>query len=386
MTAAAPEVDPSVPPFEQLRLDQLRARTSIKWRMFDPEVLPLWVAEMDALPTPAVAEALAAALAAGDTGYPAMGTAYADSFLGVAQRRWGWTFDPALTHTAADVITGVHAALELVTEPGDGVLVPMPVYAPLHAFTALMGRRVVPSPLSAAGRLDLDHIAATLDSGGVRAVLLCSPQNPTGVVHTEGELDALAQLAAEYGVDVVVDEIHGLLVPEGTTFTPYLAVADEGLVVTSASKAYNLAGLKAAVIVTGPASAHLLERIPKPVLYGTSGFGILAHRAAWDAGDAWVDAVNANIASNAVHLGELLAEHLPEVGYRPPDATYLAWLDCRALGLGDDPSVAFLERGRVALNPGPEFGAGGAGFVRLNLACSRAVLEEAVRRMAAVVR
>jgi cystathionine beta-lyase len=386
VTAAAPEVDPSLPPFEQLTLDQLRARTSIKWRMFDPDVLPLWVAEMDALPAPAIGEALAAALAAGDTGYPAMGTAYADSFLGVAQSRWGWGFDPALTHTAADVITGVHAALELVTEPGDGVLVPMPVYAPLHAFTALMGRRVVPSPLTEAGRLDLDHIAATLERGGVRAVLLCSPHNPTGVVHTEAELDALAQLAAEFGVDVVVDEIHGLLVPEGATFTPYLSVADEGLVVTSASKAYNLAGLKAAMIVAGPGSAHLLERIPKPVLYGTSAFGILAHRAAWDHGDAWIDAVNANIASNAAYLGELLAAELPAVGYRPPAATYLAWLDCRALGLGDDPSEAFRERGRVALNPGPEFGDGGAGFVRLNLACSRAVLEEAVRRMAATVR
>jgi cystathionine beta-lyase len=354
--------------------------------MHDADVLPLWVAEMDALPAPAIGTALSAALAAGDTGYPAMGTAYAESFLAVAQRRWGWAFDPAHTHTAPDVISGVHAALELVTEPGDGVLVPMPVYAPLHAFTALMGRRVVPSRLTDEGRLDLDRIAATLDAGGVRAILLCSPHNPTGVVHTESELDALAQLAAEYGVDVVVDEIHGLLVPEGPTFTPYLSVADEGLVVTSASKAYNLAGLKAAVIVAGPGSAPLIEQIPKPVLYGTSAFGILAHRAAWDHGDSWIDAVNANIASNAGYLGELLAEHLPAVGYRPPAATYLAWLDCRALGLGDDPSATFLERGRIALNPGPEFGPGGEGFVRLNLACSRSVLEDGVRRMAAAVR
>ena len=385
MTAAASPVDPALPPFEQLTLEQLRARTSIKWRMYDPDVLPLWVAEMDALPAPAIAEALGAALAAGDTGYPAMGTAYAASFLAVAQRRWGWTFDLAHAHTAADVITGVHAALELVTEPGDGVLVPVPVYAPLHAFTALMGRRVVPSRLTDEGRLDLDDIATTLARGGVRAILLCSPHNPTGVVHTEAELDTLAQLAAEHSVEVVVDEIHGLLVPEGTTFTPYLAVADAGLVVTSASKAYNLAGLKAAVIVAGPGSADLIERIPKPVLYGTSAFGVLAHRAAWDGGDAWIDAVNASIASNAAYLGELVAELLPEVGYRPPAATYLAWLDCRALGLGDDPSAAFLEQGRVALNPGPEFGPGGEGFVRLNLACSRETLRTAVERMASVV-
>ena len=219
-----------------------------------------------------------------------------------------------------------------------------------------------------------------------RQVLLCSPHNPTGVVHTAAELDAVAQLAAEHGVEVVVDEIHALLVPEGTTFTPYLAVADRGIVVTSASKAYNLAGLKAAAMLFGPGSAPLIERVPKPVLYGTSAFGVLAHRAAWDGGDAWIDAVNANIAANAAHLGALLAAHLPEVGYRAPASTYLAWLDCRALGLGDDPSTAFHVRGRVALNPGPEFGPGGEGFVRLNLACSRVVLEDAVARMAATVR
>ena len=227
---------------------------------------------------------------------------------------------------------------------------------------------------------------ATIARGEVRAVLLCSPHNPTGVVHTDGELRAVAQLAAEHGVEVVVDEIHSLLVPEGATFTPYLAVADSGLVVTSASKAYNLAALKAAIIVAGPGSAHLIEQIPKPVLYGTSAFGVLAHRAAWDHGDAWIDAVNANIAANRILLGELLAERLPTVGYRVPEATYLAWLDCRALGLGDDPSQAFLERGRVAFNSGLEFGPGGEGFVRLNLACSRATLTEAVDRMVATLR
>ena len=380
-TPAAP-----VPPFEALSLEELRRRTSIKWAMFEPDVLPLWVAEMDAMPVPAIGEAVGEALAVGDTGYPAMGTSYAETFAEVAARRWGWTFDLAATHTAADVITGIHAALELVTEPGDGVLVPVPIYAPLHAFTAQMGRRVVPTPLTPEGRLDLDHIAATLDAGGVRAILLCSPHNPTGVVHTADELRTVADLAARHGVDVVVDEIHALLVPAGTTFTPYLAVADAGLVVTSASKAYNLAAFKAAVIVAGPESADLIARVPKPVLYGTSAVGVLAHKAAWRDGDAWIDAINANIIDNAHYLGELLATLIPDVRYRVPEATYLAWLDCRALRLGDDPATVFLERGRVALNSGLEFGPGGEGHVRLNLACSRAVLREAVQRMASVLR
>jgi cystathionine beta-lyase len=211
-------------------------------------------------------------------------------------------------------------------------------------------------------------------------VLLCSPHNPTGTLHTAAELTALSTLADAHAVPVVVDEIHGLLAPGG--FTPYLRVSETGFVVTSASKAFNLAGLKAGVIVAGPRSQETLERLPMSVHYGASHLGVQAHIAAWRDGAEWLDAVNANITSNVVLLGELLAEHLPAVRWSPPEATYLAWLDCTALGLGDDPAEAFLERGRVALSSGPTFGEGGAGHVRLNLAASSATLREAVLRMA----
>jgi cystathionine beta-lyase len=193
----------------------------------------------------------------------------------------------------------------------------------------------------------------------------------------------VAALAAEHGVGVIVDEIHALLVPAGgAEFTPYLAVDEAGIVVTSASKVYNMAGIKAAVMIAGEASRETLGQLPESVKYGASTFGIRAHVAAWRGGDEWLDAVNANIASNAAYLGELLADRIPEIGYRPPASTYLAWLDCRALGLGDDPAAVFLERGRVALNGGLPFGIGGEGFVRLNLAASRSTLREAVDRMA----
>ncbi len=372
-------------PFEAYSLDQLRTRTSIKWRMFSPDVLPLWVAEMDAVPVPSVVAALESALESGDLGYAPIDDAYAGSFAAVAVRRWGWTVDVSATVLAADVLAGVRESLLAATEPGDAILLPTPVYHPLVDMPSAIGRRLVTCPLTDEGRLDLAAIEAGLADPSVRALLLCSPHNPTGVVHTAAELSAIAALAAERDVTVVVDEIHALLVPEGTTFVPWLSVSPHGVAVTSASKAYNMAAIKAAIVVAGEGSRDLLERMPEIMRWGASNIGIIAHRAAWDGGDAWIDAVNANIRANVAYLSELLAEHLPEVVYRGQQSTYLAWLDCRALGLGDDPAEVFREKGRVALNPGHEFGPGGEGFVRLNLATSRAVLAEAVTRMAATL-
>jgi len=373
---------PLAEPFEELSLDELRTRTSIKWTMYEPDVLPLWVAEMDVAPVPSVVAALERAVRAGDLGYPPMDDSYAESFAAVAARRWGWAVDVDGTSLAADVLTGVREALLAATGPGDGILLPTPVYHPLVDMPASIGRRLVACPLTEEGRLDLGAIAAGLQDPSVRAVLLCSPHNPTGVVHTREELAELAGLAARHDVEVVVDEIHALLVPDSSRFVPWLTVSPRGLVVTSASKAYNMAAIKAAIVVAGESSREPLARMPETLRWGASHIGVIAHRAAWDGGDAWIDAVNGAVAENAAYLSSLLAEHLPGVVYRGQQATYLAWLDCRALGLGDDPSVVFRERGRVALNPGPEFGPGGEGHVRLNIAASRATLTEAVRRMA----
>jgi cysteine-S-conjugate beta-lyase len=377
-------------PFEALSEAQLRERASLKWQHFGPEVLPLWVAEMDVLPVPEVAEALTAAVRSGDTGYPRSTDEYGEAFAAFAQRRWGWAPDPADTHLCADVMTGIRVLLEALVPPGGPVLVPSPVYPPFALFTRGLGRVVVPVPLTDAGRLDVAAIEVALaEQGAVGApppvVLLCSPHNPTGVVHTADELRAVAAAAERGGAHVVVDEVHAPLVPVGRVFTPWLAVADTGFVVTSAAKAFNLAGLKAALLVAAPATRRLAAGLPEWVKYGASHLGVIGHAAAYRADPAWLDAVNANIAAQRALLGSLLAERLPEVGYREPEATYLAWLDCRALALGDDPAVRFLRSGRVALMQGPPFGPGGAGHVRINLACPAAVLVEAVERMAAVV-
>ncbi|MFY7065824.1 MalY/PatB family protein [Nocardiopsis changdeensis] len=394
-------------PLEQPTVEDLRRRTSMKWRTYPEDVLPLWVAEMDVPLAEPVARALHRAVELGDTGYPVGGRAYAEALAGFAQRRWGWK-GPDVEHTALvpDVMLGIVEVLRLVTGPGDTVVVNPPVYPPFHAFVTHADRRVAAAPLGADGRLDLDALgeayAAARARGGRPAHLLCNPHNPTGAVHTADELAAVAALAREYGVRVVADEIHAPLVLDGARFTPYLSVdgAEDAFAVTSASKAWNLAGLKAGLVLAGPGAADDLARMPEEVGHGPSHLGALAHTAALNEGGAWLDALLAGLAANRELLGRLLAEHLPGVGYTPPEGTYLAWLDCRGLGFDDPrdtdgpgvvtdlagPARVFLDRARVALSSGHTFGSGGAGRVRLNFATSAAVLTEAVRRMGEAVR
>jgi cysteine-S-conjugate beta-lyase len=228
-------------------------------------------------------------------------------------------------------------------------------------------------------------------------LLLSNPHNPTGVAHTRAELEAVAEAAARHQVRVISDEIHGPLVLPGAQFTPYLSVegADDAFVLISASKAWNLAGLKAGLLIAGPDAAADLHRLPEEVSHGPSHLGVIAHTAAFRHGHPWLTSLLAGLAGHRDLLGELLAAYLPQVRYRPPEATYLAWLDCRAFALHDPdaatgdhvvsdlagPARMFLDRARVALSSGHVFGLGGAGFVRLNFATSAAILREAVQRM-----
>ncbi|TDC73498.1 MalY/PatB family protein [Streptomyces hainanensis] len=375
-------------PLRRLTLDQLRRRTSVKWREYPEDVLPLWVAEMDVTLAEPVVRAVTDALALGDTGYP-HGTGYAEALSGFAHRRWGWDgLAVARTKAVPDVMTGIVELMRLLTGPGDAVVVNSPVYPPFYPFLGDLDRRVVEAPLGPEGRLDLDAIEDAFHretAGGRRtALLLCNPQNPTGTVHTAEELTAVAALADRYGARVVADEIHAPLTAPDATFVPYLSVpgGENGFSLMSASKGWNLAGLKAALAIAGPAAAADLARLPGEVVDGPSHLCVIAHTTALREGVDWLDALLAGLDENRRLLTKLLAERLPAVRYRPSQATYLAWLDCRDLGLGDDPAAAFLERGRVALNGGLPFGTGGAGHVRLNLATSPEILTEAVDRMA----
>ncbi|GHG49346.1 cystathionine beta-lyase [Flavimobilis marinus] len=370
---------------DTLTLDELRTRTSVKWQAYPADVLPLWVAEMDVPIEPAVIDAVGDAMRRGDTGYPG-GHAYADAFADFAAQRWGWTFTADDVTQAPDVITAMRALVERLSGPHDPVVVPSPVYPPFATVVERAGRRLVTTGLTPEGRLDLDDLAQTM--AGLDAsravVLLCNPHNPTGVAHTRDELARVAALAADHHATVVADEIHAPLVLPGATHVPYLTVDPRGYALISASKAWNLAGFKAALAVAGPESDDALAPDRFELGSGTSHMATIAHTAALRHGTGWLDELLAALDGRRTLVAELLAEHLPAVRHHPHQATYLAWLDCRPLGL-DDPAATFRDRGRVAVLDGASFGPGGEGFVRLNTATRRDVLTEAVRRMAGAI-
>jgi cystathionine beta-lyase len=380
-------------------LERLRSRTSIKWREAEPDVLPLWVAEMDVLTPEPVARALFDAIAAGDMGYPS-GHDYPEALAAFAEARWGWSIDPHSTALVPDVMMGAVELLRLVTAPGDAVVVTPPVYPPFYSFVEHMDRRIVEAPLDATGRLDPASLEAAFSVA--TAFLLANPHNPTGAVHTSAELAVVASLARRHRVRVVADEIHAPLVLRGSRFTPYLTIpgAEDAFSVISASKAWNLAGLKCAVAIAGSAAVGDLVRLPEEVSHGPSHLAAIAHTAAFRDGGAWLDALVGALEMQRALLGRLLEEQLPLVSWIPPQGTYLAWLDCRHLGLGEGtdpagargnvhanvgPAAAFHHQGRVLLSSGAAFGTGGEGFVRLNFATSPEILGEAVRRMATVI-
>lgn len=370
--------------------DLRRDRTSVKWRVHPEDVLPLWVAEMDTAPCEPVVAAVEAAMRRGDTGYE-MGDAYAAALAGYAADTWDWEIDLGATRVVTDVMIGVCEVLRLLTDPGAAVVVSTPVYDSFFGFIEDLGRRVVQAPLGEDGRLDPESLAAgfaeAAAGGGRAAYLLCNPQNPTGVAHTRAELGTVAALADEYGLRVVADEIHAPLVHAETRFVPYLSVpgGERGISVLSASKGWNLPGLKAAVAVAGPEAAADLSRLHEVHGHGASHLGAIAQIAALTDGRTWLAQLMSELDLNRRLLADLLADRMPDVRHRMPEATYLAWLDLRELGLGDDPARVFLERGRVALSQGPRFGRVGLGFARLNLATSPAIITEAVDRMAGAV-
>ncbi|HEY7146652.1 MAG TPA: aminotransferase class I/II-fold pyridoxal phosphate-dependent enzyme [Streptosporangiaceae bacterium] len=372
-------------------LDRLTRRTSVKWRTYPADVLPAFVAEMDFDLAAAVTEAVSAALALGDCGYGHKGE-LGEAFAGFARERLGWAADPDRVFAIPDVMTGIAELVQAVTPPGSGIVINPPVYPPFFFRLAFTGRRLIEAPLRRdhSGRYDLDPDAldAALAAEGASAYLLCSPHNPTGRVWSGQQLMTVADLCQRHDVLLIADEIHAPLVLPGARHVPVQSLDHEharrAVTFTSASKGWNIPGLKCGLAVAGSQrhAAVLAERWEALV---PASVGVLASVAAFTAGLPWLDAVTSQLDRNRELLAGLLARRLPGVGYLPPEASFLAWLDCRALGLGDDPAARFLARGRVALSPGPDFGRQGAGFARLNIGTSPELIEAAVDRMAASV-
>ncbi|GAA3769611.1 aminotransferase class I/II-fold pyridoxal phosphate-dependent enzyme [Microbacterium kribbense] len=383
----------SATPLQALPIDQLRQRSSTKWRKYPADILPLFVAETDFPLAPAISQRLARAVALGDTGYTPPEPGVRDAYAAFAQRRFGWRVDPARVRTTCDVMMGVVEILRSVIAPGDRVIVTPPVYPPFYDCVAEAGGVVERVPLSATAdgwQLDLAGIEAAF-AAGARALLLCNPHNPTGTVHTAAALAALAEIAGRHDARVISDEIHAPMTHAGAQFTPFLAASETaaqvGFAVTSASKAFNLAGLKCALMITASAeTARVVDALDDEVEWRTGLFGAMAAVAAFDAAsDPWLNSLLAALDANRRLLAELLAEHVPGARYRMPDAGYLAWVDLSALGWGDNPAGKILREASVALNFGPHFGAPGKGHVRINFGCSPELLREAVQRIGALI-
>lgn len=372
-------------------IDQLHARrTSAKWRTYDADVLPAWIAEMDLDLAECIAGALHDAIDRSDTGYRWNGD-LPQALIEFSSRHWDWTFPVEHVVVLPDVLTAMAQAMCALTSEHDAVVITPPIYPPFFNVTRSIARRgIVEVPLID-DAYDLEGLAEAFARPEVAAFLMCHPHNPTGFEADAPMLRTIAELARLHGVIVISDEIWAPLTWGDEPFVPYLTVDPDltapDVALVSASKAFNLAGLKCAQIVagSGPAARRLRDAIPIEVTYGTGHLGVIASVAAYRAGDGWLAETTALLASNMALLRRELTAALPEVRFHPPAATYLAWLDCRPLGLGDDPAAVFLEHGRVAFNAGHLYGDVGKGFVRVNIATDPQVVVEMVHRMALAV-
>jgi cysteine-S-conjugate beta-lyase len=370
-------------------LATLHQRRSEKWSGHQPDVLASTVAEMDFPLAPEITAALHEAIDRHDLGYtPPADTGLPTAFASFARRRLDWAVDPDQITLVPDVMAGLIELSRALVAPGEQVAFFTPAYPPFFNELPQAGVKLAQLPLTAGGEADLDTLEASF-AGGVRILVLTNPHNPTGQIVPQPVLEQIADLCVGYAAWVLADEIHAPLVLEGATYTPWLEVSDAarecGIALTSASKAFNVAGLKAALVITASDRARdVVRRLP--LLTDRVGLlGVIAAEAAFLHGDGWLDAVRKQLAVNRRLLGQLLEAQLPDITWRPPEASYVAWLDCRALSLGDDPAATFLDRGRIALSRGLDYGREGAGFVRLNFGTSPEHVTDAIMRMARAV-
>ena len=375
---------------EVFDVDTLRARQGEKWRTYPADVLPAWVADMDIPVAEPIQRVLRAAVGTHDLGYPVNPRPrdLPKLFSERMRDRFAWEPDPARCEVLTDVVQGIYAALLSLSAPGDGICTLTPIYPPFLSAVEETGRRLVYSTLRQDARgfeVDFDELAARIDSG-TRMLLLSHPHNPSGRAFSREELQRLADLALRHDLIVISDEIHADLVYPGHTHLPFASLGPEiearTVTLNSATKAFNIAGLRCAVGAFGSRDLH--ERflsIPRHLRGGVGSLGLSTTAAAWKHSQPWLDRTLVYLRENRDFLAERVARHLPGIVHFPPEATYLAWLDCRALELPGGPYAFFLENARVALSDGARFGPGGEGAVRVNFATPRPILTELLERM-----
>ena len=369
-------------------LSELRKRKSVKWRQFPSDILPLPVAEMDFPIAEEIKVALRDMIDRSDTGYLGPFPEMFEAFKNFSSARWGWSPDVAQMRFATDVGVGTVEVIRTLISPGDRVVLNSPVYDNMWRWVAEVKAELVDVPLIENGMeysLDFEGIERAYKAGA-KVHILCNPHNPVGAIFSKSELARIADLAKQYGVVVISDEIHAALTYPGNTFVPFLSVSDAarevGICVTSASKAFNLAGLKCAMIITEvEALKDRINSMPISVAFRASLFGAVAATAAFDRSTGWLEGVLKTLDGNRKLIRALIDSKIPAIGYRIPDFGYLAWLDLANLGLGEDPTKAIYEKGKLAINSGSFYGPKHAQFARLNFGTSAENIEEAFNRI-----
>ena len=378
------------PTFDFDRLIDRRPTASNKWRKFDKDVLPLWVADMDFASPEPVIRALRERAEHGVYGYVYEEPEFFEVVADRIQKRYGWRVGPEAVVLLPGVIAGLNMAARVFASPGDGLLEQVPVYPPILRCPGNMGLTRDEAPLArrADGRYEVDwEVFERAIHGRTRAFILCNPHNPTGRVYTREELTRMAEICARRGVAIIADEIHCDLLYAGQRHVPIASlgpeVAARTVTLMSPSKTFNLAGLKCAIaVVTDAALREKFLATKVDLVANPNVFGFAAALAAYRDGGPWLDALMVYLEANRDYTVKYVREHFPGVVVHPPEGLYLAWLDFRQAGIpGNDPHTFFLEQARVALNDGVTFGPGGQGFARLNFGSPRAMLTEGLDRM-----
>jgi cystathionine beta-lyase len=376
------------------RIHNRKNTNSYKWdqigKLFGSEdILPLWVADMDFESPPAVKEAVQRRAAHGIYGYTFKPESYTNAIIGWFARRHNWELKSDWLSDSPSVVTSLSLAVDLLSEPGSKVILQSPVYYPFYDVIRNNGREIVKNPLilrNGQYEMDYEHLE-TVMKDGARLLLLCNPHNPGGRVWSREELLKLGELCLRYGVTVVSDEIHCDLVLSGHRYTPFASlspeIADITLTCLAPTKTFNMPGLQISFIAASNKRIKKLfdARIKTLSLHMTGYFAPDAVVAAYEHGDAWLDELLQYVQGNVEYAQQYFHEHLPAIDVIRPQGTYLMWFDCSSLGLSvDELKQLMYQEAKVAFNEGSTFGSEGAGFLRINLACPRSILHEALER------
>ena len=368
-------------------LNELRNLGSAKWTRYGPSVLPVWVADMDIAPPRFVVDALVEFANGRDFGYNFVAAHQLPSAFRTWQEHYHhWSPDVERLQLFCDVLHAIDVAIWLHTEPGDGIALLTPIYPPFIKAVTGVDRHITDVQLSQddGWRLTATTLEAAIDER-TKVMLLCNPHNPTGRVFDDDERQAIADAVVEHDLLLISDEVWGDLLHPGSTHKPMALMpelADRTLTISSASKSFNLAGLRCAIAHNGHEGlGKKFEALPQHFLGAVSIPGATASLACWTEGHEWLADTKRYLTARRDQVADRLTAELPEVKFMVPEATYLAWLDLSAFGLGANPSKLLLDDADLACNPGTDFGPHGEGFIRLNFATSEEIVDVALDRL-----